>query len=815
MANAEWTGSGMSVKQDLSWDPNPAGKEKLKRPSGKPWITGKNGNVHIERMIVANFGMHIRAESDTARNVESHGDISCFSYDTSATTVTVMVATSLISAEQATINLNREIRLMTRQGDGASEASTGDAAKTEDARQFDVVAWEARRTWNELLRRVDVVDPGILSGWAVRNLEIFYSGLARALSFPRRLDEVDADGMMVHYSPYSPRGDVRPGPVCTDNGFWDTFRTVYPLLSLLYPDHLSQIVQGWLNAFKEGGWLPTWASPGYRNCMVGTFADVVVADAIVKGVKGFEINTAIDALMKDSFTDPPSHAGNAVGKGGLNQYSRLGYIPAEDRNKGTEVVSRSLDFGFADFAVANAFQVLAKKDSSRAHELVPKAAELSKRSKMAVNGLFSRDFGLMAPMDMNRQPKNWFRPTEWGNGFTEGNSWHHSFPPYAVNAEDGGDLSRLHGGKDALARKIVEMITMPSVFQPGSYGQEIHEMVEARALAMGQYGHNNQPVHHILWLLMLLGQGPRKIGEESIRRVMHKAYGTDFFAGDEDNGEQGAWFALAALGLFSTTPGTLDYVLGTPVFRHVRVQRTPKPPVSMGITGNSAVGEPQKSSSGAPEYLDIVALGTSESNLHVSKVTFNDQDIVNLATIPDAKLQSDGVLRFYFDGEDHSSAFDRNAATANAASYAPPVVAQHGDGPALEALKQKLEDKENEMHHQKEQEDGLVHVLQTEITTLKKRETEQNEILVELEQRLEQAGVSMNETSALIHAIHLSETNGANRGLIFSLFNYLSPVSMVALAIIVALLVLGIRNRRTGIRPISSIGRIKGDKENV
>ena len=757
LANAEWTGSGMSSGNAFN-GPAASEKEKLQRPSGKPYITGKNHNVHIERMIVANFNMHIRAESDQASKVEPHGDVSCFVYSKLATEVTVMVATSMVSAGQAMLNLNREIRYMERQGEGAAAARSDDARKSETDKQFDVVAYEARRTWNELLRRVDVVDPGPISGWATRNLEIFYSGLARALSFPRRIDEVDIDGNMVHYSPYSPRGDVVSGPGCTDNGFWDTFRTVYPMLSLLYPDHLGQIVQGWLNAFKEGGWLPSWASPGYRNCMVGTFADVVIADAIIKDVKGFDRNLAKAALTKDSFDEPPAYAGNAIGKNGLNQYKARGFLVSDDRNRGTEVVSRSLDFGFADFAVANAFHKLAESSpGGEKAELTRMASDLTSRSNSAVKNLFSSEFGLMAPKDSNLAVRNWFKPTEWGNGFTEGNAWHHSFPPYAVNAEDGGLLSKLHKGKGRLAEKIREMITMPSTFSPGSYGQEIHEMIEARALAMGQYGHNNQPVHHILYLLFMLGD--RRIGEEAVRRVVHKAYGTDFFAGDEDNGEQGAWFVLSALGLFSTTPGTPDYVLGTPLFRHVRINRNPKPQVSQAVTGNGAVGEPQHRrghSADAEQFLDIVALGTSETSIHVNKVTMNDRPVTNIATISDTLLQKDGVLRFYFDGEDASAPFNRNAKAPAHASVHPAAggTGGAGDTQIVNALKEQLQAKEEEMNHYKEQEEGLVHVLHTEIDTLKQRDTEQGEILLELEDKLRQAGVSMNATSALLSTLH-------------------------------------------------------------
>jgi len=197
---------------------------------------------------------------------------------------------------------------------------------------------------------------------------------------------------VVHYSPYDPHGKVYPGPLVTDNGFWDTFRTVYPLLSLAYPDHLGVIIQGWLNAYKEGGeqidrstdewmtdlmhhiitiitttttilissstttsimitiigWLPSWASPGYRNCMVGTYADVVIADAIVKNITSFDWSTARDALLKDSFQQPPAYVGNAVGKLGLDEYSSQGFLSGTD----SEAVSRTIDYGFADFAVA-------------------------------------------------------------------------------------------------------------------------------------------------------------------------------------------------------------------------------------------------------------------------------------------------------------------------------------------------------------------------------------------------------------------------------------------------------------------------------
>ena len=365
-------------------------------------ITGYTDKVKQDRMVVSHFHMYIRAESDTAvEGKDSDGDMLCFRYKSDTTEAVVRIVTSLISNEQAKTNMKRELP---------------------SSKSFDDIAIESRSVWNNLLRRVDIVDPGELSEDMLKHLTIFYSGLVRALSFPRRLDEIDENNNVVHYSPYDPLGKVHPGILVTDNGFWDTFRTVYPMLSLLYPDHLGDIISGWLNAYKEGGWLPSWASPGYRNCMVGTYADVVVADALVKKVKGFDYNLAIEALRKDSFTDAPKFAGGAAGKEGLAEYNDRGYFVMPEQGKGVpESVSRTLDFGFADFAVAKALESVAKSVNNN-QDLLRDAERLMKRSNRASTSLFSGLHGLMAPKSASGAVSMRFNPIEWGNGFTEGYS---------------------------------------------------------------------------------------------------------------------------------------------------------------------------------------------------------------------------------------------------------------------------------------------------------------------------------------------------------------------------------------------------------
>eukprot|EP00928_Gymnodinium_smaydae_P067279 TRINITY_DN5022_c0_g2_i1.p1 TRINITY_DN5022_c0_g2~~TRINITY_DN5022_c0_g2_i1.p1 ORF type:complete len:1010 (-),score=189.35 TRINITY_DN5022_c0_g2_i1:33-2903(-) len=513
--------------------------------------------------VPKNFGLHVRAEVDASSLLErpelrvalhDMNRMACFSLSPREVDVTVSLGTSLISREQAMLNLQREVR----------------------GRRFSDVEEESRQVWRRMLSRVDVSNPGPISEQSLRRLTIFYSGLYRTLLFPRKLDEIDANGKRVHYSPYDPLGGVHEGFLVTDNGFWDTFRTVYPLLNLAYPKEAGEIVSGWLNAYKEGGWLPEWSSPGYRECMVGTFADVVVVDAVLKKIPGFDENLAWQAVQKDSFEPGPKRSRVKAGKKEYNEYDSLGYIPAE---LNADSVSGSLDYAFSDFSVALLADKLGKTSD---------ASALRHRAAKALKNLFHHQSGLMRP----KSGDGVFRTGEahkWGGGYTEGSAWHHSFPPFDLKS-----LIELHGSREAVTNKIQELCEAPGTFMAGTYGRVIHEMEEMRALGMGQYGHNNQPVHHILFMLIALdgarpecnasrfvsaGSAPgrecaRYVGETKLHEVRERAYSTSFYAGDEDNGEMGAWYVLSALGLFDVAPGTnAGYTLGTPLFPRVDIYR--------------------------------------------------------------------------------------------------------------------------------------------------------------------------------------------------------------------------------------------------
>lgn len=486
-----------------------------------------DGGCHLQDKSATKSGRS-SATSGPNKCPDTRSRQCCFILGKKAKEVDVYIGTSLISAEQAAKALEAEVR----------------------GKTLEQLAALGRNAWRTELLQIEVLDAGPPEASTWRRIERFYTGLYRVLLFPRRLDELTPHGVQ-HWSPYN--GQVLDGPGVTDNGFWDTFRTVYPLLALAYPRQLGEIVEGWLNAYRAGEWLPKWASPSYRDSMVGTFADVVIADAIIKNISGFSLTTAWEALKKDSYE--PHKEDTSKGKFGISEYLEKGYIPVDVGI--SEACSRTLDFAFADAAVAAAAERLGH---------ATEAADLQRRSVRALESIYDVSTGLMG----HRKNDGTFvkeAANTWGDGFTEGSAWHHSFPPFNLTT-----LTQLHGGPEKLWKKLKSLFEVPGDFRPGSYRDEIHEMKEMRMLGLGQYAHNNQPAHHLPYLFSMLGD--QNTTAKLVRQIMARAYSTEGFAGDEDNGEMGAWFVLSALGLYAPGTGTTpDYVLGAvPLFPRVRLR---------------------------------------------------------------------------------------------------------------------------------------------------------------------------------------------------------------------------------------------------
>lgn len=438
--------------------------------------------------------------------------------------VNVRIASSFISREQAFQNLKE----------------LGDM-------DFEGVKEQARKRWDEVLGAIEV------EGGSIDQYRTFYSCLYRSVLFPRKFYEVTADGQVVHYSPYN--GEVLPGYMYTDTGFWDTFRSLFPLLNLVYPSVNAEIQAGLANTYRESGFLPEWASPGHRGCMVGNNSASVVSDAILKGVTPEEdVETLYEAMA--SGTDKVHPTVSSTGRLGHEYYNTLGYIPY---NVGiNENVARSLEYAYDDWCIA---QVAAK--------LGRPAEEQQKWLTRAQNyrNLFDPETRLMRGRNEDGSFQKPFSPYKWGDAYTEGNAWHYTWSVF----HDVDGLASLMGGREAFATMLDSVFVVPPIYDDSYYGKRIHEITEMQVANMGNYAHGNQPAQHMIYLYNYAGQ-PWK-AQWWAREVMDRLYMArpDGYCGDEDNGQTSAWYVFSALGFYPVCPGSDEYILGSPLFRRATI----------------------------------------------------------------------------------------------------------------------------------------------------------------------------------------------------------------------------------------------------
>jgi predicted alpha-1,2-mannosidase len=436
-------------------------------------------------------------------------------------TVHVKVASSFISPEQAELNLNRELA----------------------NNNFEQIKKKAADLWNEQMNRIWI------DGGTQKQQVTFYTALYRTLLFPRKFYEYDQAGKVMHYSPYN--GKVLPGYLYTDNGFWDTFRAVFPFFTLVYPDHDARVMEGLVNTYKESGWLPEWASPGHRNCMVGSNSASLISDAYIKGIRGYDINTLYESILKNTENEGPMQS---VGRFGVSYYNKLGYVPYDV--KVNENAARTLEYAYDDFTIWK----LAK-------ELKRPQAEIDLFKARAGNyrNLFDKTTNFMRGRNLDGSWQTPFVPEAWGGAFTEGSSWHYTWSVF----QDPQGLIDLMGGDKAFISKLDSVFSMPPVFDCKYYGFEIHEITEMVNGKMGQYAHGNQPIQHAIYLYDWTSQ-PWK-AQFQVREVMNKLYSPepDGLCGDEDNGQTSAWYVFSAMGMYSVCPGQPEYALGSPLFDQV------------------------------------------------------------------------------------------------------------------------------------------------------------------------------------------------------------------------------------------------------
>lgn len=437
-------------------------------------------------------------------------------------TVHARVASSFISFEQAALNLG--------------ELGTG---------SFDNLVAKGRQEWNKTLSKIEVTDPNI------DHLRTFYSCLYRSVLFPRSFYEIDAQGQAIHYSPYN--GKVVPGYMFTDTGFWDTFRSLFPFLNLVYPSMNVKMQEGLVNAYKESGFLPEWASPGHRNIMVGNNSAAVVADAYIKGLRGYDIETLWEALKHGANNVHPTV--DASGRTGYQEYNQRGYIPNDV--KISQNVARTLEYAYDDWTI----YTLGKKLNKPKKEI-----DIYAKRAMNYKNVFDPAHRLMVGRKADGSFNENFSAADWSRDFTEGNSWHYSWSVF----HDPQGLINLMGGNKVFNHMLDSVFIMPGALGMNSRSV-IHEMREMQVMNMGQYAHGNQPIQHMVYLYNYSAE-PWK-AQYWAREIMEKLYTAypDGYCGDEDNGQTSAWYVFSALGFYTVCPGTDQYVIGSPLFQSAKI----------------------------------------------------------------------------------------------------------------------------------------------------------------------------------------------------------------------------------------------------
>ncbi len=430
---------------------------------------------------------------------------------------TVSMAISYVNERQALLNLSR------------------DAAGFD----FDAAKAHAEEEWESVLQKIEV------SG-DKEKMKTFYSCLYRAFLYPTKFYEIDDLGNRLHVNPEN--GEIEGGVMYTNNGFWDTFRTVYPLYSLIAPEKCTEIIQGYLNFFDDTGYLPRWPSPSESGGMPGTLIEAVLGDAVVKGLLDKkDSRRALNAMLKNAEVQSDK---NAQGRKCVAEYGKIGYVPYD---KCWESVNETLDCAYGDYCIAAVAEKLAETEIARKYYT---------RSKN-YSKLFDKDSGFMRARDSKGNFRNEpFDCFAWGRDYTEGSAWQTSV---SVQHDMNG-LAELYGGNEKYVEFIDKLFAAPPRYSIGGYGGEIHEMTEMAAADFGQCAISNQPSFHIPYIYAELGY-PEK-SKAAVKYIVDKAFSSadDGFPGDEDNGTMAAWYIFSTMGFYPFCPSRDDYLVTAPLF---------------------------------------------------------------------------------------------------------------------------------------------------------------------------------------------------------------------------------------------------------
>lgn len=435
-------------------------------------------------------------------------------------TLEIKLGTSFIGFEQAELNYQRE-----------------------SAASFDDLKKQAAEAWNHYLNKIKVTH---------RNeeyLRTFYTCLYRMFLFPQKFYELNADLEPIHYD--TTTKEVKKGVLYTNNGFWDTYKTVYPLYSIIAPQEYEEILEGFLNSYRETGFLPKWLSPDERGLMPGTLIDAVIADAAAKEIGTSLMPELLEAMLAAATTQSEK---NIYGRQGTLDYLKYGYVPLDYH----ESVNHTLDYAYSDYCISRVAEVLGQTEVS----------EHYRQSALNYRNIFDVETGFMRAKDKNGQFRPDFKDTSWGLDYAEGSAWQNSFAVY----QDFEGLITAYGSKERFFNKITELCNKQPEFDVKGYGYEIHEMSEMAAVDYGQLAISNQPSFHIPYLFSYVGQPASS--QVVIKQLMTNLFnsGFDGFPGDEDNGSMSGWYVFSSMGFYPVCPGSGEYVLGIPLFDSVTIE---------------------------------------------------------------------------------------------------------------------------------------------------------------------------------------------------------------------------------------------------
>jgi predicted alpha-1,2-mannosidase len=471
---------------------------------------------------------------------------------------------------------------------------------------FEKVRSDAKAAWNKELSKIEV------SGGTEAQMTNFYTALYHTMIHPNIFQDYDGsyrgmDGKIHNIADFSnPKSKIQnpKSDHYTVFSLWDTFRAAHPLYTIIDQKRTVDFINTFIRQYEQGGRLPVWELAGNEtDTMIGYHAVSVIADAMAKGIEGFDYEKAYAAAKHSAELD---HFGLAA-------YKKRGYISMEDEQ---ESVSKTLEYAYNDFCIAQMAKILERQKLSAVRSLKDaqdggayfRDHEKYIRRARSFENLFDAETGFMRPKQNGGFVKP-FAPNEVTFHFTEGNSWQYSFfVPHDVSR-----LIELYGGKQNFAKKLDELFTTEQKLT-GRVQPDITGLI-------GQYAHGNEPSHHVAYLFNYAGE-PWKT-QFYVRKILDEFYKPtpDGLIGNEDCGQMSAWYVLSAAGFYPVAPGIANYDLGAPIFRQIKFNLE---------NGKTFI---------------ITAPNVSDKNFYVKSVKLNGKPYAKTFIAHDA-IASGGALEF-------------------------------------------------------------------------------------------------------------------------------------------------------------------------